>query len=171
MPVAVTPSPISRRSAFRIAGAASVGLTALALSAGCTSDSSDRDSAEPDPLISAAESARRDAATATAATALAPERAGALSVIASERGAHADALSAEVARAAGVDPTAMPSPSPTGSPTEPAPPPPTVDELRTQLATSQRDAAGLARRLSGYRAGLLGSISAAIAAEQAVLLL
>ncbi|MFC7451025.1 hypothetical protein [Rhodococcus daqingensis] len=171
MPVAVTPSPISRRSAFRIAGAATVGLTALTLSAGCTTDAADRDSAEPDPLISAAESARRDAATATAAAALAPERAGALSVIASERGAHADALSAEVARAAGIDPTAMPSPSPTGGQAEPAPPPPTVDELRTQLAGSQREAAGLARRLSGYRAGLLGSVSAAVAAQQAVLLL
>ncbi|MFD4183495.1 hypothetical protein [Rhodococcus sp. NPDC058514] len=171
MPVAVTPSPISRRSAFRIAGAATVGLTALSLSVGCATGSTDRDSDEPDPLISAAESARRDAATATAAAALAPERAGALSVIAGERGAHADALSAEVARAAGVDPSSMPSPSPTGAPTEPAPPPPTIDQLRTQLADSQREAAGLARRLSGYRAGLLGSVSAAVATQQAVLLL
>jgi hypothetical protein len=48
--------------------------------------------------------------------------------------------------------------------------PPTVEALRAQLAESRKTAADLARALSGYRAGLLASISAACAVQAGVLL-
>ena len=49
-------------------------------------------------------------------------------------------------------------------------PPPTLDELKSYLLESQRGAADSARNESGYRAGLLGSISAACAVELEVVL-
>lgn len=47
---------------------------------------------------------------------------------------------------------------------------PTVEALRERLNRSQREAADLARTLSGYRAGLLASISASCAVQTAVML-
>ncbi|MFC9789940.1 hypothetical protein [Rhodococcus sp. NPDC127528] len=167
VPAAVVSSLLSRRAAIRV-GAAVLGLAVAGASAGCAAGNDD-EPPEPDPLLVAVAAARRDAETATAAAALAPERAGALAVIANERIAHADALTTEITRASGAStPSATASAAPTS--TGPSTPPPTVDQLRTQLAESQRGAADLARRLDGYRAGLLGSISAAVAAQQAVLL-
>ncbi len=155
---------LSRRAALRVAGSAALGASALALTTGCA-DSGQADSpAEIDALTAQAERARRDATNATAAIALLPDRAGALGVVAAERSAHADALDAEIARVATV------TPSSTTSSTPPVAAPPTLDQLRADLADSQKDAARLARTQSGYRAGLLGSISAACAAQQAVLL-
>ncbi len=155
---------LTRRAALVVGALTFAG----AATAGCTGGSDADRADEPDPLLSAVAAARRDAAGAASAIALAPERAAALGVIASERGAHADALATEVARAAGRDPSAAPTAPATTTVTAP---PPTVDELRAMLAESQVGAATLARRVDGYRAGLLGSISAAIAAHQAVMLL
>jgi hypothetical protein len=45
-----------------------------------------------------------------------------------------------------------------------------LDQLRAELAESQRSAADSARTLSGYRAGLSASISAACATYLAVVL-
>lgn len=156
-------TPISRRTALRVAGGAALGSTALPLATGCTSSGDDDTPAWVDALAGQAASARRDAANATAAIAVLPDLAGALGVVASERAAHADALDAEIARAAGA-----PTTSATG--TTPVAAPPGLEQLRADLATSQRDAGRLARTESGYRAGLLGSISASCAAQQAVLL-
>lgn len=155
--------PLSRRTAFRVAGGAALGASALTLTTGC-SDSGEADTpAEIDALTAQAERARRDAANAGAAIAVLPDLAAALGVVAAERSAHADALDAEIARAA-----AAPSSS---TPTSPPPiTPPTLEQLRADLADAQKDAARLARTQSGYRAGLLGAISAACAAEQEVLL-
>lgn len=110
---------------------------------------------EADPLLGVLASARADAAAATAAIAFSPDRRDALAQVAAERSAHADALALEVGRLAS-------SYAPTGSATAP----PVVDgvttaSLRTALTESARAAADLARLLSGHRAGLLGSISAA----------
>lgn len=159
---------LSRRAALKV-GALALGLATVVTAAGCASTDDDRTD-EPDPLTTALDAARRDATAAAAAAAVAPERAGALAVIAAERTAHGDALAAEIARAAGQDPataTATSSAPPSATSSAPA----TVDELRAMLAESQRGAATLARRLDGHRAGLLGSISAAVAAQQAVMLL
>ncbi|MFD1814206.1 hypothetical protein [Rhodococcus gannanensis] len=160
---------MSRRAALRF-GAVAIGATAAAAGvAGCSSAEDEHD-AEPDPLLTALDAARRDADAAAAGAAVTPDRAGALAVIAAERTAHADALAAEIARAAGEDPTS-PSTTTTAATTTAAPvTPPTVDALRSMLAESQRGAASLARSLDGYRAGLTGSISAAVGAQQAVLL-
>lgn len=143
-----------------------VGLAAVAGSAvlsGCTLGSDEP--AAPDAFIAMAQAARSDAEMATALSVLLPNQAASLSTVAAERAAHADALETEVGRASG---TTTPFPVPTGAP---APvPAPTLDALRTALAASQRSAADTARTATGYRAGLAGSISAACAAQNEVLL-
>ncbi len=157
---------------FRVATGSALGTLALAGAAGCAGGAGDRDGEPPDPLIAQAELARADAAAAQAAAVLLPDRATALGVVASERTAHADALSAEVTRAAGSyrdgstpgsSPAAL---SPTPEPAVPA----SLDALRDRIGAAQRSAADLARTQSAFRAGLLGSISAACGAQLAVLL-
>ncbi|WUI67118.1 hypothetical protein OHQ90_31800 [Nocardia sp. NBC_00403] len=172
---------VDRRTALRIAGGGTVGALTLGAAVGCADDTI----YEPDPLAAQEVLARADAVAATAAIALTPQRHAALTTIASERTAHADALRAEINRVIGVfgdgtTPThrtrSMDTPADTGS--APAasgaavPPitPPTIDQLRDRLAASQQSAGDLARTLSGYRAGLLASISAACATEAGVLL-
>lgn len=100
----------------------------------------------------------------------------ALSVIAAQRREHAHALAVEIARAAGrpaptdtstaalPGTTAAPPPSPTGPP----PPPPTARDVGRALQESARRAADLAAEQTGYRAGLLASISACCTAAAAV---
>ncbi|MDV7244877.1 MULTISPECIES: hypothetical protein [Rhodococcus] len=161
---------VSRRAALRLAAVSAVGATGVALLAGCTEDTNDR--AEVDSLVAQSQLARRDAAGAAAAIALLPDRSAALDLVRVQRTAHADALDAEIARAAGTYPdgtTPTTSPSASAAPTVPVPPP-TLDQLRAELAESQRSAADSARTLSGYRAGLSASISAACATYLAVVL-
>ncbi len=158
--------PVNRRTALRLAGTGAVGAAALAAATGCAQESE----LEPDPLLTQELLARTDAAAATAAIALDPQRHGALTLIASERTAHAEALRAEIDRLVGVygDGT-LPSrrqPQVTVAPAAPV----DVATLRDQLAASQRAAADLASTLSDYRAGLLASISAACAVHAGVLL-
>ncbi|MET7767496.1 hypothetical protein [Nocardia sp. NPDC005366] len=171
-----------RRAALRLAGGATVGALALVAVTAC----SDEPIYLPDPLAAQEVLARADAAAASAAIALAPERQAALNAVAAQRTEHAEALRAEINRVIGVygdgttpvHRTAEPYPASTGpgpSPAAPgtaAPPiaPPTVAQLRDQLTRSRQSSAELARTQSGYRAGLLASISAACAAQTGVLL-
>lgn len=128
-------------------------------------------------LLAPLEQARGDSALAAAAAAAVgspPQIAAALTVVASQRAAHAHALATEIARAAGklvstTNEASSPSPSP--SPTEPAPPPPTVAEVIAALRASADSAGHLAVTSSGYRAGLLGSIAASCTASYTVALL
>ncbi|MBH0775230.1 hypothetical protein IT779_02895 [Nocardia sp. NEAU-351] len=158
-----------------------MGAIALTAVAGCA----DEPIYLPDPLAAQESSARADAAAATAAIALAPQRQAALAAIAAQRTEHAAALLAEVQRVIGVygdgttpvhrtaDPnTPVAAPGRTPAPTAPLEPvaPPSLDQLREQLTRSQRSAADLARTQNGYRAGLLASISAACATQTGVLL-
>lgn len=123
----------------------------------------------PDPLEAQLEAARRDSDLASAAAAGAtPVVARALTVVAEERARHATALIEELARAAG-----RPTPtetSPEASPTTttaaagPAPPPPVLRDVTEALRRSAQSASELAPTLSGYRAGLMGSIAAACTA-------
>ena len=161
----LTATPCTRRTALRLAGfvaAGTVGATGLA---GCGTGGGTPTPETPDPLVAQAERARSDAALATAATATLPDLAGALGVIAAERTAHADTLNAEIDR---MNPTASTSstPAPTPAPVNP----PLLVELKARLAESATGAAAVSRTLSGYRAGLLGSISAACAVHTEVLL-
>ncbi len=123
---------------------------------------------EPDPLLAQAARARTDASTATALVVLVPDLAESLTTISSERTAHADALVAEIARAAGAT-TSYTPPSSTTTTSTPGEGP-TVELLRERLTQSQRSAADVGRTLQGFRAGMLASISAACAVETAVLL-
>ncbi|WP_280316822.1 hypothetical protein [Nocardia wallacei] len=152
---------------LRMAGGGALATAALGAAA-CTEDAP----LQPDVLVAQEQSARTDAVWAQAAVAVAPERTAALTVIATQRTEHADALRAEIDRAIGVygDGTRPKSASPAVTP-PPAPvPPPSVAALREQLTRSQRSAADLAVSQSGYRAGLLASISACCATHTGVLL-
>ncbi|MBY6540938.1 hypothetical protein HQ325_19905 [Rhodococcus sp. BP-349] len=146
---------------MRGAGAAVVGTAILASTVACSDGAQDDDAAQPDPLAAHATRARRDAAAATAAIAQNPTAVDTLTVIADQRTAHAEALDTEVARL---------TPPPTVSGTAAAAtrtaepeqvPAPALTDLSASLSDAGRSAADDARALSGYRAGLLGSISAA----------
>jgi hypothetical protein len=148
---------------LRWCSAAAGGVSVAAVTGcGITDDSEP----EPDPLLAQAARARTDASTATALIAVSPDLAAPLTTISSERTAHADALDAEVARAAGATTSAAPS----STTTAPAVDAPTVGLLRERLTQSQRSAADVGRTLQGFRAGMLASISAACAVQTAVLL-
>ncbi|MEV4234969.1 MULTISPECIES: hypothetical protein [unclassified Nocardia] len=171
---------LDRRTALRLAGGTTVGVLAVGAVAGCT----DKTVYQPDPLAAQEILARADAAAATAAIAVTPQRHAELTVIADQRTAHADALRAEINRVIGVygdgttpthrtrevtPPASGTSPAASGASVSPSTPP-SIDELRTRLAKSQQSAGDLARTQSGYRAGLLASISASCAAQAGVLL-
>ncbi|MEU7767342.1 hypothetical protein AB0B25_19700 [Nocardia sp. NPDC049190] len=172
------PSALNRRSALRLASGGTVGALLLGAAVGCDTDDA---VFEPDPLAAQEVLARADAAAASAAITLAPQRHAALTAIATERAAHADALRAEIDRVIGVygDGTkpshktreiARAQSAGASGAAVPPKPPSNIDALRTQLVGSRQSAADLARSQSGYRAGLLASISAACAAQAVVLL-
>lgn len=175
------PGEWRRRSLLRLVGASALGLPAVAMLAACAEDDTVH---APDPLAAQEVLARADAAAAQAAIALAPQSQAALTTIATERGAHADALRTEIDRVIGVygdgttpvhrtgevmvpgpDGRSVPA-SAAATPTQPL----TLARLRDQLVRSQQSAATAARTQTGYRAGLLASISAACATQAGVLL-
>ncbi|MFG1929706.1 hypothetical protein ACGFK1_03490 [Mycobacterium sp. NPDC048908] len=103
-----------------------------------------------------------DAASATPP----PPTAQALTAVASERAAHAQALSDELVRMAGSKaPTATSTTT-----TAPAAKPPTTADVIAALRQSADTATELATTQSGYRAGLLGSIAASCIAAYTVAL-
>lgn len=158
-----TPRSLSRRSVFRLTATAALTAAGLAAAAGCSSG--EDTAATVDALTTHLRLARTDAATAGALIAVLPDRAGALGVVQAERSAHADALAAEIDRVSGA-----PSTTASSATTPPAVTAPTLDGLRSSLNDSARGAASSARDESGYRAGLLGSISAACTVQTTVVL-
>jgi hypothetical protein len=104
----------------------------------------------------------KDAAAATPP----PPTAQALTEVASERSAHAQALSDELVRMAGKD---APTTTATSTTAQPAKAPTTQDVIAA-LRQSADSAAELAAKQSGYRAGLLGSIAASCTAAYTVAL-
>ena len=123
---------------------------------------------EIDDLVAQLELARSDSQLAGAAAATAPPQlARALTAVASERSAHARALEDEITRATGGDTDGNVDNEPSSAP---PPKPPTTKDVIGALRTSAKDAGDLAARLSGYRAGLLGSIAAACTAAYTVAL-
>jgi hypothetical protein len=163
--------PLSRRAAARAVGQRLAGCGAVAALAAAAAGCEPQHAAEPDVLLALEQRARDDAALANSAAAAFGDLASALKVVAAERAAHADALRTEISRAAGVygDGTA---PRWLPAPTVPDPPavPATAAELRARIAQSGKDALDTAAALTGYRAGMVGSIAAACAAEAEVLL-
>ncbi|MFV1360602.1 hypothetical protein ABFV47_26640 [Mycolicibacterium fortuitum] len=160
-----------RRVLFSAAALALLGATAAACSTTTPQP-------EVDDLTAQWERARADSALAADAAAAQPPQAPAaraLNAVAADRGAHAKALSDELTRMTGAAP-ADSATATTKSTAKPAPgvgpdtAAPGVDDVASALKESADRAAGLARRLSGYRAGLLGSIAASCTAGYTVAL-
>jgi hypothetical protein len=130
-------------------------------------------------LLGPLDQARRDNALASAAAGAVgspPQVVAALSVVATQRAAHARALSTEIARAAGKLVSSTSETSSTSASTSPAdpeappPPPPPVSDVIDSLRKSAEDANRLAATSAGYRAGLLASIAASCTASYQVAL-
>lgn len=171
--------PVSGFSRRRLLAGGGRGLLAVALlgpvAAACGSTPSG-----PDPLEEQVQAARRDSELAAAAAKAAPPAlVPALNEIAAERNRHAVALIEEVSRAAGKPtPTETASGEASGAAAGdaasasaapgPPPPPPSVADVSAALRRSADSAAALVPTLSGYRAGLLGSIAAACTAAHTV---
>jgi hypothetical protein len=157
MPGAVR--PISRRRVL---------IAAAALSAiGATASACGSPAPQPEELAPQLDLARRDSQMAgAAATAAGPFYGPLLNVVADERAAHAKALSQEIARAAGETTTSSQAAAPT--PSGSAAPPPSRTDVMAALRESADSAAKLGANLSGYRAGLLGSIAASCTASVTV---
>ncbi|MCB0930520.1 MAG: hypothetical protein KDB71_01300 [Mycobacterium sp.] len=169
-PHPASPTPLSRR---RILTEGSRGLLALALfgaSVSATATGCGKGGPpEPDPLEAELGAARRDSELAAAAAKTAPRPlVPALLVVADERAQHAAALAEELARAAGepapTEPAGSETPTPTASPAAS----PSVPDVMKALRGSAESATKLAATLSGYRAGLMGSIAAACTASYKV---
>ncbi|RAV07316.1 hypothetical protein DQP55_22075 [Mycolicibacterium sp. GF69] len=160
----LVPSPpptISRRRVLASAAAlALMGATAAACG-------SPPPPPEVDELTAQLDRARADSQLATDAAASEREPvAQALTAVAAERAAHAQALADELVRIRG---DAAPTQTPTSTTAEPAKPP-TVKDAVNALRVSAKSATDLAAKLDGYRAGLIASIAAACTAAYTVAL-
>lgn len=154
-----------------------VGTAALALFGGTVSACGSTPQRDPalDILTGELDRARRDSQLATAAaTGVPPQLTAALTAVAALRDAHARALADELTRM-GSPPAATPSSATETSATAtssatPAPAPPTSQEVVAALEQAADSAGRSAAGQSGYRAGLLASISAACTAAHTVTL-
>jgi hypothetical protein len=157
--------PLSRRRALLSAAAlALLGVTAAA----CGSAPKPP---EVDELLSQLDRARSDSEVASAAAATAdPAIVPALTAVAAERSSHARALTDEIARTAGEAATSSSATTTTTTTSTAAAAGPTANDVVAALRDSADSAAQLAARLSGYRAGLLGSIAASCTAAFTVAL-
>lgn len=160
---------ISRRRALFSAAA----LALLGATAACGSKPPPPELAD---LTAQLDRARADNKLATAAAAAIPPQAPqarALTAVAAERGAHAEALSDELVRMTGDSAESFDAPSATETSSTPTPAPtpaPAVRDVVDALKESAQGATDLAAELSGYRAGLLGSIAASCTAAYSVAL-
>ena len=120
-----------------------------------------------DDLIAQLDLARSDSELASdAATAAGPELRPALSAVSSERSDHAQALSDEIARLTGEATSSAPTTTTSATQANA----PTAKDVVAALRKSADSAGQLAAQLSGYRAGLLGSIAASCTAAYTVAL-
>ena len=119
-----------------------------------------------DELAAQLDRARADSQLATDAAAATPPppTAQALTAVASERSAHAQALSDELVRMAGKDAPTTTATSTTAQPAKA----PMAEDVIAALRQSADSATELAAKQSGYRAGLLGSIAASCTAAYTV---
>ncbi|MDV6261399.1 hypothetical protein [Rhodococcoides yunnanense] len=171
VPTPIAPFALSRRGLFRLAGAAALYAATVSTVAACAED--EISGPALDSLTAQLRAARSDAADATAAATAIPDYAAALGVVAAQRTEHADALDTEIARATGAttDTSSTDTTVPASTTTvAPPAPPPDIAAVRETLTTSARSAAEAARNESGYRAGLLGSISASCTVSALVVL-
>jgi hypothetical protein len=167
--------PATSRRGVLAGGAAIAALGVLA--SGCGESPPQTPAVED--LLGPLDQAKRDselAAAAAAGVGNPPQIAAALTVVATQRAAHARALATEIARAAGKlesssSETTNPSPTdPVAQPPPAPPPPPPLPEVVSSLRTSAESASRLVATSSGYRAGLLGSIAASCTVSYSVAL-
>jgi len=167
-------SPVTNRRGVLAGGAA---LAALGVVVSACGEPPTKPAAVED-LFGPLDQARHDSALAGAAAAAVgnpPQVAAALAVVATQRAAHARALSAEIWRssaklgATSTTSSETASPSPTGEAAPPPPPPPLSDVVES-LRASAESAGRLVATSSGYRAGLLASIAASCTASYSVAL-
>jgi hypothetical protein len=154
------PSPFSGIARRRVLIDGARGLALFALLGAASTACGTNPLPGPDPLERQAELARHDSELAAAAAKAAPPAlAPVLTEVATARSRHATALVEEIARAAGKP---VPTTSATSRTTTSAAgaPPPTVADVVAALRDSADSATKLAPTLSGYRAGLLGSVAA-----------
>ena len=119
-------------------------------------------------LTTALEMARSDSQLASdAADAAKPPQRPALAAVSSDRSKHAEALTDEIARLTGEPAT---STSATTTTTAAPAAAPTAKDVVEALKKSAGSASTLAAQMSGYRAGLLGSIAASCTAAYTVAL-
>jgi hypothetical protein len=162
--------PVTSRRGVLAGGAA---LAALGVVGSACGESAPKPPAVED-LLGPLDQARKDSALAGAAAAAVgnpPQIAAALTVVSTQRAAHARALSTEINRAAGKltsssSETASPSPAEATGP----PPPPPIPDVINSLRASAESAGRLVATSSGYRAGLLASIAASCTASYTVAL-
>jgi hypothetical protein len=157
------PPTVSRRRVLFVAAAlALLGSTAAACGG------SSPPPPDVDDLTAQLDRARADSQLAAAAAAATPPppTAPALTAVASERAAHANALSDELVRMIGKD---APTTTAVSTTVQPATAP-TAQDVIAALRQSADSAAQLAATQSGYRAGLLGSIAACCTAAYTVAL-
>lgn len=159
-------SPLTNRRGVLAGGAA---LAALGVVASACGEPPSKPAAVED-LYGPLDQARHDSALAGAAAAAAgnpPQLAAALSVVATQRAAHARALSTEIWRASAklgatsTTSSVTTSPGPTGE----VAPPPLLSDVVESLRASAENAGRLVATSSGYRAGLLASIAASCTAS------
>ncbi len=160
------PTTVSRRRVLSgVAALVILGATA-ATSAACGKTPSPP--ADLDDLTNALGRARADRELATEAADADKSAANALTEVAAERSAHAQAVAEEIVRMTG---KAAPTTTTASSVPSAAPhPAATVGDVIAALRASAESAAQAAAALSGYRAGLLGSIAAACTASYSVAL-
>jgi hypothetical protein len=121
-----------------------------------------------DDLTAQLDLARSDSQLAKDAAATAkPPLKPALDVVANERSGHARALADEIARMTGEPTTSSAQPTTT---TATQATPPSAKDVIAALRKSADSAGQVAAQLSGYRAGLLGSIAASCTAAYTVAL-
>lgn len=163
------PSPFGGITRRRVLLDGGRGLALFALLGAASTACGTNPPPEPDPLERQAELARHDSElAASAAKAAPPALAPALTEVAAERGRHATALAEEIARVAGKPaPTTTTTATTTTSAAAAAP---TVADVVAALRISADSATKLAPTLTGYRAGLLGSIAASCVSAYTVAL-
>ncbi|WP_081460721.1 hypothetical protein [Mycolicibacterium gilvum] len=160
------PPTLSRRRV--LVGAAA--LAALSVTAaGCSTPPPPPDL---DDLTTALDRARSDGdLAAEVATGARGTLADALTTIAAQRAAHAEALSEEIVRLTGhAAPTPSTAAASTTTTSAASVPDPTVDDVIGALRASADSATAAAGSLTGYRAGLLASIAASCTASFTVAL-
>ncbi|KXO93870.1 hypothetical protein AXK60_05295 [Tsukamurella pseudospumae] len=157
---------IDRRTALTsalVTGGALVGGAALA---GCTTPEDRADDPQAVRLQAAAARAQADADLARGLAVLDGAAGPQLSLIADQRGQHANALADELSRYVERPTSVTAAPSSTAA----APAPVTRQSLRAQLTRSAREAGDAAVAASGYQAALLGSVAAATRVHAEVVL-